>query len=1184
MARGRFGHRDIRDGRVKIQLDSTVIDVNAHINTTRGFLALTAARKGSDLTGLLQLNQLDVMGLMNMEDSSRVTALARLEGRWPPDTLSLDVAVDPSSWRSIALDNGGVHVSVQGYNVDFVLRADTEVGSTQARGSMNLEMQPPAWTLQEAKISDLDIGSLGLPYRSNISGTLQFAGRGTDQVSGLVSFDHSSFNDQVLDSAHVTLDMRADRAQLEGRFSLSDGSLDLAVEVDSLFDESVITLQRAQFEGLNLGAVLGQPDWQTHLSGEVDSLYFRAARSPVAALRMRIDTSHVNDMIVHGGMVYAATGEDGVSARMRLELPGGHVLLDTLQLMPDSVFMAQGTIEQLDLQALTGIDAMITGSFDVTGSGSELTTLSVENARISAGGSVIGGVTFNEANLFGEVHDGLIIIDTLAMDTNVGSVHGGGEFALQGGTGESMELYGVLTNASPLEPWLGPVTGGGAPEDTFRVHLETISDTIRFAASLGLGPVTLGTTRVLNTTAGVRGYAVDFNPTFEQAFVRLTRVSVPALAARNAELVISQSGDTVNYEAHVMIDNRRNARVQGYADLTQGRVVLQDLGMRLDQDDWHLDQEAVILVGDNYRVRNLLLVEDSQEVALDGVLDFEGQQSLGLSLFNVQLDRFADLFGFEGLGGTVDGDLFLRGPAGAPILDGSLTMEVREIDTSVGLMRVDMGYEDYRFAIDAELTHADGSTMHLAGHLPADLRLQRDSLPPEVDVSLVLQSDELNVGWLSPFLDPEQITDLRGRLSADVHIAGTTQHPHMIGSAALSDASMILPAAGISLSDVVVETRMAGDTVYVSTLTAYSGEGPLYGDGHVVLERLNQATLDITASMENFQVVDTRPYEAEADATLHLTGTLTRPFLTGRVDVAGAVIRPQDAPQGIQTGSVAFTEADVQMLERYFNIRVTEADTTTFTLMNALAMDITVGIPGNVWLRSRQNPEMDIVLAGSLTLTKAPFEDQQLIGTVSIVPQRSYVRQFGRRFDIRNGRVTFAGSVTDPFFEIEAAMAVRNQDVQASQVTILLEAAGQLQDTDTITLDFKSEPVQLDPADIILYIATGRPAADTFQGTNTLEAGSSLAISQLNSLIAGAASAGLGLDVVRIQQDGARGLTATAGEYISRRLFASVSWPVAADDASDASRLGSNKALVIEYAFFFLVGGPIAWRCKCCRA
>ena len=118
-----------------------------------------------------------------------------------------------------------------------------------------------------------------------------------------------------------------------------------------------------------------------------------------------------------------------------------------------------------------------------------------------------------------------------------------------------------------------------------------------------------------------------------------------------------------------------------------------------------------------------------------------------------------------------------------------------------------------------------------------------------------------------------------------------------------------------------------------------------------------------------------------------------------------------------------------------------------------------------------------------------------------------------------------------------------------------------------------SEPVSLDQADIISYIASGRPAADAFQlgGTGALEVGGDFATQQLAQVIAAAAGAGLGLDIFEIQLEGSRGTTITAGKYVSRRLFASVSWPLSFAGKSAAPNAGgidSNKEVIIEYAIF----------------
>ena len=101
-------------------------------------------------------------------------------------------------------------------------------------------------------------------------------------------------------------------------------------------------------------------------------------------------------------------------------------------------------------------------------------------------------------------------------------------------------------------------------------------------------------------------------------------------------------------------------------------------------------------------------------------------------------------------------------------------------------------------------------------------------------------------------------------------------------------------------------------------------------------------------------------------------------------------------------------------------------------------------------------------------------------------------------------------------------------------------------------------------------MATGRPAADAFQlgGGSALQSGGDLALRQLSSLVAGAAGAGLGLDVVQIDTEAAGGVTVTAGKYVSRKLFASVKWPITKESTTTSTTIESNKELVIEYTLY----------------
>ena len=99
---------------------------------------------------------------------------------------------------------------------------------------------------------------------------------------------------------------------------------------------------------------------------------------------------------------------------------------------------------------------------------------------------------------------------------------------------------------------------------------------------------------------------------------------------------------------------------------------------------------------------------------------------------------------------------------------------------------------------------------------------------------------------------------------------------------------------------------------------------------------------------------------------------------------------------------------------------------------------------------------------------------------------------------------------------------------------------------DSLSLDFTSEP-SMAQEDIISYIVTGRPSSDNAlleQGGGGGVSAGQLAINQLAGSIGSVAGEELGFDVFQIRQEPARGLTLTAGRYLSSRVFVSLQQPL----------------------------------------
>ena len=1164
---GRLGKMEINGGELKLYSQSETFQLEATIHSDSAQIALRAERQESGLTGRLEVYALDVGALMNQEKvNSQVSLTAEAATNWPPDSITAQIEVQPSSWEKIPIRQGYVELLLHGLNLDVRGHVGLASGNTTMQGSMNFGSSLPAWTLNQAQIEGLDLRDFGMDVRTDLNAQLQASGMGLETVTGQLVMDSSIVNRESVPGGDILIGMSEGEAIVESHLALGSGTFESKVTAYPFAALPTVEIVGGLFEAIDLGALLDIDSLSTSLTGRIDSL--RWANN--GHVTLTLDSGVVNSSEISGAQLQVHTFGDTLSAAGRIELDKGYLKLDQVRVGPGQEIVAQGSLKNMYLGDFGFTNAVLNGSFDVDIEGMDPHTMTVHRARIEADSTTIGGVQFDRIRVAGNMDEGNVRLDQFDVFSNAGYLRGEGEVSLFGGSTDSLRFTGAITNAGLLADWTGDVPISGAATDTLWGQLTHQRDSLRWVAGIHIEPMSWKSTHLFRASGYAEGTLQDFKPRVGKGEITLERLSIPNLSARHALLAVAGNQDRLRYEGILKVDDQRSLYLKGDVDFAARQGILSNLDLYLDQDEWRLGVPAEIIANDGIRVRYFVLESDDQEITLDGILNPEGEQRLGLNLYNVQISPFTDILGLPDLGGIANADIFFHGPATAPQLTGSLDLAVDSEDKRVGSVSARIDYRDSGLDMEAEFSHVDGSNLTMSGLLPLDLRLKKEEDVSFPEASLTLQANRFNLAWISPFLMQDEISDVQGKLTADIGITGSRTTPNLTGNLRLSDGYARLPQLRIAPEDFELDAVLSQDTVYFEKLATSSGRGTAEGFGYVTLAELNQGDIDLALNLSDFRVVNTAPYAADVSGSVAVQGTLRRPDLTGHIEVANAVIRPQDVPVTLADGSIHFTEEDLQMLEQYFNIRASVWDTTTYSLVDALSMNLSVGIPGTVRLHGLQNPEMTVLLSGSLALSKEPYAEQELRGTVSIVPELSYLRQFGRRFDIRRGRVTFSGPATDPFFDLQAALDIPNRSGQDTPITILLDASGQLQDPESLAFELRSEPVQLDRADMISYMATGRPAANAFQlgGGGAFRSGSGLALQQLSSLVAGAAGAGLGLDVVQIDPETRGGVTLTAGKYVSRKLFASVKWPITEEQTTSNNTIENNRELVIEYSLY----------------
>ena len=1142
------------------------------------------------------LERIDVAALLGDTLHSAVSGRLRLRGSGTaPEALRLEATLDLDSLVYGTYRLAPVRVPVR---MDRgLLTATPEIGLGEGHVAFRLQGRPmarrPRWQIDRGRLERVNLAAVIPDWSSVLNGSFEGFYRGATLADAegklTLLLEDSRLNAQPLETATLEATLQRGLLTLVTRAAWPDGSLQLEARADSLTATPVYTIERLVFRGVDLTAWAGQTRPRTRLNG-VLTLHGRGTepRTMQLAARMRLDASQVSERPVSGQFrVTAVAGRWQFGGQMGVA--DGQARFDARLLLdgPTPCYALTLTAEQLDPMPLLGIDtlsARLSLEAELEGEGFDPATMQARG-RLQSDGAHLDALAVDRLDARFSMAEGLLRLDTLWLESNVATAQGGGQVALVDPEGVRMSELTLQVQLHRLQPLRRLVGARLLALDGGRIEARAYGrpGQLRFEGSWTLQNLIYDELRLVALEGRTAG-ELDRQRRLSKAEIRsqVHLLTLGTFQVEDARAELRYDGRQADYELRLDVDRLHTARLEGRVLPTEQEIRLTRLDMRLHDARWRLLQPATFTYGEAYRIQGLLLYTEAQDqqLAADGVIDPDGMQSFVLTLERFRLETVTDLFDLAGLGGALSGTVDLTGPAAAPRLGGQLLLDLTSEGRPVGDLQLDLQYDSLRLQVNARLQHrADASTMALRGTVPMDLRLQVPPDAPPFDpnqapLDLTLAADTFAIAWIQPFLDPEILRDVRGRLAGRVHIGGTLAAPSLDGQARLFDGAVYLPELGVTYRDIRAEARMEDNRIILTSFELHSG-GRLTGSGTVELEALTLGTLDLRMRARSFLAADNRAYRTVLSGTLRLAGTTERPEIEGDLQVVSADIYLIEQTTVADLEPVQLSEADLQMLRQYFGVRITEEDTTTFDFYEASRMRLDLRMERDVWLRSNANPEMNVQFTGTLTVQKEPYQDLQLFGTIEVIPERSYIVQFGKRFEITEGTLSFNGPADDPELNLKARYVVPSREDQSSQVTILLSVSGRLE---RLNLEFSSEnPSGLELPDIISYIVFGRPAGQALAslapgsngaGGGLLGRGAGLALGQLAGVVEGLAGEELGLDVVEIEPDGLQGAKLTVGKYVSPRLFAAVSRPIAFGNNAATQRTEVYTEFTVEYTIF----------------
>jgi len=307
------------------------------------------------------------------------------------------------------------------------------------------------------------------------------------------------------------------------------------------------------------------------------------------------------------------------------------------------------------------------------------------------------------------------------------------------------------------------------------------------------------------------------------------------------------------------------------------------------------------------------------------------------------------------------------------------------------------------------------------------------------------------------------VSEMHGKIKADVSAAGTMSRPNSTGSIDLTQASVNVTKLGISVHDIdlyVTSSNQRAGYLQISG-NAKSGDGKLEILG---FSNISDDT-EIELQGNDFEVAKLPEAVVAVSPNLKLKLTKAGGSLKGRIDIPKAKIELQELPQN----AVVVSEDEVilgQPKPKHESITGLNIDT-----------DIDIELGKQV---SFSGLGLNTNLVGRLNMVNVD-EQTRLHGEINM--EKGRYKSYGQDLTMRKGRFIFNGPIDSPWLDVEATRLSKD-----GNVTAVLSVSGP---SKTPKTRIYSEP-SLPESEALSYLITGSPLNQIGKSEGNMVAGAAL--------------------------------------------------------------------------------------------
>ena len=404
---------------------------------------------------------------------------------------------------------------------------------------------------------------------------------------------------------------------------------------------------------------------------------------------------------------------------------------------------------------------------------------------------------------------------------------------------------------------------------------------------------------------------------------------------------------------------------------------------------------------------------------------------------------------------------------------------------------------------------------------------------------------QIDLAMLDPVLTAEG-RRVRGILTLDTTVRGTTAAPLITGTARLSRGAADDFTQGMHFSNLTAELRADGQRLQLTQFSGRAGPGTLSGSGTIDLQPPMPVHLQFVAA--NAQPVSSDIVNARLDSRLTIAGNVAGTVsVDGTVFVRGANVQvPEKLPASVVSLPVRFAGAPPPPKPN-----ASQAGHAGQATSTNIALHITVDAPQQVFIRGRG---LDVELGGRIQVGGTATAPQltgglhMRYGTLSVV---------GTTLTFSSGTIDFTGaSLSNPSLNLVATTTT-------STTVATLTVSGSAQDP-KITL---SSVPQL-PQDEILAALLFHQSTSSLSPFQIAEIGAALAS------FSGATSGmgdpldnmrkSLGLDRLGVGSSASGAPTVQAGRYVARGVYVGAQQSATGSGTQAVVQIDLAKGLRLE--------------------